>query len=173
MTATAAASVIDIALWFMDRARQDDLYLQPQLLQRLLYVTQGSYAAQHYGRKLMPAVFVAGETGPEDPNIMRLFEYGRPSNIRDPRISPEVENFLYAIWSRYGHHSTDYLNQQIKHHSIYRAALKKGIGEEIPFPAIVKFFTREKESNPGTVKTADGRKLSKWIPAGAPQAKLG
>jgi len=173
MTVTATGSVIDIALWFMDRARQDDQYLQPQHLQRLLYVAQGSYAAQHYGRKLMPAIFVAGETGPEDPNIMRLFEQGRPSNVRDPRVSPEVENFLYSIWSRYGHHSTDYLNQQIKHHSIYLKTLKKGVGEEIPFAAIVKFFTQKREAEPGTVKTADGRRLSKWVPTASPQAKLG
>lgn len=173
MTVTATGSVIDVALWFMDRARQDDLYLQPQQLQRLLYIAQGSYAAQHYGRKLMPAIFVAGETGPEDPNIMRLFEQGRPSNVRDPRVSPEVDNFLYSIWSRYGHHSTDYLNQQIRHHAIYSKALKKGVGEEIPYASIVRFFTQKQRSDVETVQTADGRRLSKWIPSAAPQAKLG
>lgn len=173
MATTAVESVIDVALWFMDRARRDDVYLQPQKLQRILYIAQGSFAAMHHGRKLMPAVFVAGETGPQDPNVFRLFERGRPSNVTADRILPEVENFLSVVWRRYGHHSTEYLNQQIQYHEIYRAAFRKGLGEEIPYLAIVKFFTRvERAPRPQMVKTADGRRLQKWMPSATPQARV-
>ncbi len=164
MTATVIETVIDAAIWLMDRARQEDVYLQPQKLQRLLYIAQGSYAAMHHGRKLMPAVFVAGELGPQDPNIMRLFERGRPSNLGAPVIRPEVERFMESIWARYGHHTTEYINDQIKFHAVYKTALKKGVGEEIPFAAIVRFFTQKERPKVEQVKTADGRTLQKWMP---------
>lgn len=169
MTATVVDSVIDVALWFMDQARREDDYLQPQKLQRILYIAQGSYAALHHGRKLMPAMFVAGETGPQDPNILRLFENGRPTNLGDPYVPMEVAHFLDTLWRRYGHHSTDYLNQQIKHHEIYSLALKKGLNVEIPFPAMVRFFTRKEQRGIEKVKTADGRVLEKWKPVPADQ----
>ncbi|RVU33887.1 hypothetical protein EOI86_22405 [Hwanghaeella grinnelliae] len=168
MTATVVESTIDVALWFMDQARREDDYLQPQKLQRLIYIAQGSYAATHHGRMLMPALFVAGETGPQDPNIFRLFEHGRPTNLGEAKIPAETLHFLDMIWRRYGHHSSDYLNQQIKHHDIYVRALKKGLGEEIPFPAIVRFFTRKERPSVKKVKTADGRVLEKWTPTAAP-----
>ena len=169
MTATVVDSVVDVALWFMDQARRDDDYLQPQKLQRILYISQGSYAALHHGRKLMPAMFVAGETGPQDPNVLRLFENGRPTNLGEPDIPIEVTHFLDTMWRRYGHHATDYLNQQIKHHDIYKKALKKGLNEEIPFPAMVRFFTRKEKRGVEKVQTADGRVLEKWMPAPASQ----
>ncbi len=172
MTITVAPSAIDVGLWFFDQARKENDRLQPQKLQRLLYIAQGSYAALYHGRKLMPAVFVAGETGPEDPNIFRLFERGRPSNIGNPSLQPEVIYFLHSIWKRYGHHSTDYINTQIRHHAIYRKALQQGLGAEIGFPAIVRFFTTLERPTVEKVKTADGRMLQKWTPVavGSPKS---
>ncbi|RED50977.1 Panacea domain-containing protein [Aestuariispira insulae] len=167
MTTPAVPSAIDVANWFAEIARKEDIYLQPQKLQRLLYISQGSYAAMNYGRKLMPATFVADETGPLEPNVYRVFELGRPK-ITAYKMPPEIENFLARIWRKYCHHSTDYINQQIQYHEIYMEAIRKGHFEEIPFDKIVRFFSgREKpkiQRKQKKVVTADGRKLEKWLP---------
>ena len=57
MASCAVESTIDVALWFLNRASAEDSYIQAQKLQRLLYLAQGCYAQEYYGRKLMPAVF--------------------------------------------------------------------------------------------------------------------
>ena len=69
MPDTVVESTFDVALWFQDRARREDTNLQAQKLQRLLYLAQSYYSAMNYGRKLMPAVFVAQEMGPIEPNF--------------------------------------------------------------------------------------------------------
>lgn len=167
MAIPAVPSAIDVANWFAEIARKEDIYLQPQKLQRMLYIAQGSYAAMYYGRKLMPAVFVADDTGPIEPNIFRVFEMGRPKITPYP-MPPEIENFLARIWRKYCHHSTDYINQQIQYHTIYQDALKKGHYEEIPFSEMVRFFSGrdkpKKQKAQKKIVTPDGRKLEKWLP---------
>lgn len=173
MPTAAVSSTIDVAIWFSERARQDDEYMQPQKLQRLLYLAQGTFAAKNFGRKLMPATFVADDTGPIEPNIFRLFEDG-PPKIRLKNIPPEIENFLYEIWRRYSHHSTEYINQQIQYHDTYSQAIKKGVNEEIEFKDIVSFFTGQDEARKKKkvmVKTDDGRTLPKWTPTAKAKAK--
>lgn len=173
MPASAVSSTVDVAIWFSEKARQDDDYLQPQKLQRLLYLAQGIYAAKNFGRKLMPATFVADETGPIEPNIFRLFEEG-PLKSKPKNLAPEVENFLYEVWRRYSHHSTDYINQQIQHHDTYVRAIKNGVFEEITFDEIVSFFTgqdEERKKQKAMVKTDDGRVLPKWAPTARAAAK--
>ena len=51
-------SAFDVAFWFADMALHDNEYMQPQKLQRLLFIAQGYYTVAFAGRKLMPAVFV-------------------------------------------------------------------------------------------------------------------
>lgn len=173
MPSSAASSTIDVAIWFSERARQDDEYMQPQKLQRLLYLAQGTFAGLNFGRKLMPATFIADETGPIEPNIFRLFEDG-PPKMRPRNLAPEVENFLYEIWRRYSHHSTEYINQQIKYHDTYTRAIKRGVNEEIPFKDIVSFFTGQddaRKKKKAMVKTEDGRTLPKWTPSAKATAK--
>ncbi len=55
----AVRSTLDVALWLMARADSAGERLQPQKLQRLLYLSQAHYAGAHDGAKLMPAVFLA------------------------------------------------------------------------------------------------------------------
>ena len=56
------SNAFDIAFWFADTALNENEYLQPQKLQRLLFIAQSYYCIVQKGRKLMPAVFVADET---------------------------------------------------------------------------------------------------------------
>jgi len=64
MPSLATDSCFEVALWFVEKARFEDNYLQAQKLQRMLWLAQGHYAATYHGRKLMPATFVARQLGP-------------------------------------------------------------------------------------------------------------
>ena len=167
MASSAVESTIDIAFWFLNRASAEDSYLQPHKLQRLLYLAQGYYAQEHYGRKLMPATFVVHDLGPIEPNVFRLFEEGRPS-IVFVAPPPEVEDFLERIWRRFNGHAVDRLNAMILEQPAYKTAVLAGEGEEIPFAAMQETFKiKEKEKAETTVRTADGRTVEKWIPTRA------
>lgn len=163
MASCATQSTIDVAIWLVDRASAEDSYLQPQKLQRLLYLAQGHYAREHYGRKLTPATFVAHDMGPVEPNIYRLFEDGRPVvGYAPPPV--EVQNFLEIIWRRFGGHSVDRLNALIAGQAVYRAVAAGGPGEEIRFEDMVAAFA-EKQEQSDTIRTADGRTVRKWTPS--------
>ena len=69
MPSAATESCFDVALWFVEKARFDNSYIQAQKLQRLLWLAQGHNAATYHGRKLMPATFVAKSVGPVEPNV--------------------------------------------------------------------------------------------------------
>ena len=62
-------TVFDAAFRFIDLALNDNEYLQPQKLHRLLYLAQAYYGANYHGNMLMPAIFVAEEFGPVEPNL--------------------------------------------------------------------------------------------------------
>lgn len=163
MASCATDSTIDVAIWLLDRASADDNYLQPQKLQRLLYLAQGYYAREHYGRKLMPATFVVHEMGPVEPTIFRLFEAGRP---KIGFVSPpgEVENFLEIVWRRFGGHTVDRLNALIGGQALYRDMAGRGQGEEIQFTDMAAAFAGKDEAAE-TVRTPDGRTVKKWMPS--------
>ena len=97
----ATASSFDVAIWFLERARAEDTYLQPRKLQCLLFLAQAHFAAANGGRKLMPSVFICDHAGPMDPNVYRALEHGRPE-ISEMPLGEEVATFLAAIWQRYG-----------------------------------------------------------------------
>lgn len=135
----AVDSTLDVVFWFIDRGMADREYLQPQKLHRLLFLAQAYYAVANYGRKLMPAVFVAEEAGPVEPTIYRLFEDGRPA-VQPRRIPESVVHFLDSIWRRFGAHSTEHLSKVIRGHAPYRQALQKGLRAEITVEAMQQFY---------------------------------
>ncbi len=167
MAITATDSCFDVALWFFERARHEDSYLQAQKLQRMLWLAQGHYAAIYHGRKLMPATFVAMTLGPLEPNVYRAFELGRP-NLSEVEPPAEVADFLQRLWGRFGHHTTEHLNTLVRAHRVYSEALEAGEGHEIPFDAIAKYFEAQRQVKPGaTVRSNDGREWKKWKPRAA------
>jgi len=163
MASCATESTIDVAIWLLDRASAEDSYLQPQKLQRLLYLAQGYYAREHYGRKLMPATFVVHDMGPVEPNVFRLFEAGRPQ-IGFVAPPGEVENFLEIVWRRFGGQTVDRLNALIGGQALYRDMAGRGPGEEIPFDKMAAAFASKDEAAE-TVRTPDGRTVKKWMPS--------
>ncbi len=99
----AVESAFDVAFWFADMALNENEYLQPQKLHRLMFLAQAYYAVANSGRRLMPAVFVAEEFGPIEPTIYKAFSKGRPDVDVDLIMPEDVESFLRGIWRRFGH----------------------------------------------------------------------
>jgi uncharacterized phage-associated protein len=109
----AVSVSLDVALWFLDRARAADGHLPAQKLQNLLYLACAHFERENDGRPLMPAVFVANEVTVDDPNLYRLLEEGRPK-VRVEPVPSAIDGFLAAIWKRYGHCTVEHLNTVVR-----------------------------------------------------------
>ena len=105
----AVAVTLDVAVWFLDRARASDAHLPAQKLQSLLYLACIHFERDNAARALMPAVFVVNGITVADPNIYRLLEDGRPK-VRSEPVPTSVASFLDGIWDRYSHHTIEHLN---------------------------------------------------------------
>jgi uncharacterized phage-associated protein len=139
-------TAIDVAMWFADQALNHNEYLQPQKLHRLLYLAQGYYAVAYSGRKLMPAVFVAEDMGPIEPNVFKAFSKGRPSVEMDSLLSERVVAFLEGIWRRFGHYSAEHLTRLAKETEAYVQARKRARRAEITIEAMRLSFTRAEKT---------------------------
>jgi len=169
----AVKSAFDIAFWFADVALDHNEYLQPQKLQRLLFLAQAYYAVLNPGKKLMPAVFVADETGPVEPNVYLAFSRGRPDIDVDIFLPPDVESLLDSIWRRFGHYATEHLNRMTTETLAYKQARKRGKRDEIRIEAMRLSFARaeatpgvEQVVKPKVMRTQTGKTVAvkSWTP---------
>jgi uncharacterized phage-associated protein len=166
-------NAFDVAFWFADTALNENEYLQPQKLQQLLFIAQAYYCVAYNGRKLMPAVFVADERGPIEPNIYVAFSKGRPDIDARLFLPHEVETFLDNIWRRFGHHTTDRLARMVRKTTAYKQALKRGHKAEITLDSMHLSFARA-EQTPGVqqvvkqkmLRTQTGKAVTvkAWVP---------
>jgi uncharacterized phage-associated protein len=166
-------STFDVALWFADKALDQNEYLQPQKLHRLLFLSQAYYAVASGGLKLMPAVFVADEMGPIEPNIYKAFAKGRPNIEPDLFLPDGVEHFLQGVWGRFGHHAPERLTKICKDTLAFKQALKKGSRTEIPLQAMLLSFARAENTpaitqvvKPKVLRSHTGRPVAvkSWVP---------
>jgi uncharacterized phage-associated protein len=133
----AARTALDVAIWMLDRARSDDSHLPFQKLQRLLYLAQSLFAAQTNGA-LMPAVFLAEESGPIEPNLQRLLAGGRPSEVIVEAPSAAVREFLETLWQRYAAMPLDRLNGYVARNAAYVEARQDGRNSIIDIAAMAE-----------------------------------
>ena len=170
-------TAVDVAIWFADQALNHNEYLQPQKLQRLLYLSHGYYVVAFKGRTLMPAVFVAEEMGPVEPNIFKVFAKGRPDVDSNLFLPEHAEAFLYSIWRRFGHHSAESLTRMAKETEAFRKALKRGRGTEITLDAMRLSFVRGEEApdlkqvvKPKMMRSQTGKAVAvkSWTPGAKP-----
>jgi uncharacterized phage-associated protein len=169
----AVPTSFDIAIWFLDRARADDTYLQPRKLQCLLFLAQAHYAAGHEGWPLMPAFFVVDDSGPLDPNVYQALQNGRP-NMQENPLAPDVLKFLEAVWNRYKYSDALRLDQLIVRRGIDEVSVCNRDQSEVTLTAMQRMFgagSSQKNKNrivgPTLAETATGRKvtITKWSPA--------
>ncbi len=173
-------TAVDVAVWFCDQALNHNEYLQPQKLHRLMFLAQGYYAVAYGGRKLMPAVFVADQMGPIEPNVYKVFTKGRPEVDVDMFLPDEAEALLISIWRRFGHYSAEQLTRLTKDTEAYRKAFAKGPRAEIPLVAMRLSFTRAQETptvdrvvQPKMLRSQSGGpvKVKSWVPGAKPAGR--
>lgn len=171
---SAVDSSFDIAFWFSDTALEQNEYLQPQKLHRLLFLAQAYFAVAFGGQKLMPAVFVAEEVGPVEPNVYRAFTRGRPNIDAELFLSIDVESFLDNIWRRFGNMSADRLNKLCNSTLAFKKAIKAGKRTEITLEAMQLSFARadttpalDQVIKPKLMRTQEGKAVTvaAWSPA--------
>lgn len=107
----AVPTAIDVALWFLERARAADAHLPAQKFQNLLYLASIAYERE-LNAALMPATFVRNDLSVVEPNVYRLFEDGRP-RVRGESVPLVVQQFLEIVWSRYAHYRATQLNDVV------------------------------------------------------------
>lgn len=177
----AVNSTFDVAFWFSDQALNENEYLQPQKLHRLLYLAQAHFAVAFEGRKMMPAIFVADELGPIEPTIYQAFTRGRPDVEVELFLPTDVEMFLSSIWRRYGHLDTNRLNKLTCDNNAFSIALRKGKRVEITLEAMISAFKANPNSGNPTggsigekvMVTQDGSPVTvkAWVPGTKPVDK--
>lgn len=169
----AVKSAFDIAFWFADTALNENEYLQPQKLHRLMFLAQAYYAVAYEGRVLMPGFFVADDMGPLEPNIYAAYSKGRPDIDAELFLPEEVEGFLQNIWRRFGHFSADKLTRLTKETKAFKLAHKMGPGTEITVEAMRLSITRADETpgvdqviKPKVLRTQTGKPVTvqSWKP---------
>lgn len=173
----AARSTLDIALWLNARSDSAGERLSPRKLHFLLYLAQALYAADHEGNKLIPATFLAAETGPLEPNVYQLFAEG-PPRMAPGKMNFAVETFMHEIWARFGRQSVAEVERFLNRDGAWSAALKEGRNSEITMELIVAAYrgtralgsapAREaaaRSLNPGKeYLTTGGKRAAKWVP---------
>lgn len=170
-------NAFDIAFFFADAALAENEYLQPQKLQGLLFLSQAYFSVAFKDKKLMPAVFVADERGPLEPNVYTAFSKGRPDIDADLFLSSEVAGFLDAIWRRFGHMGTDKIIRITKNTSAYKKAKVRGHRAEIFLEDMRLSFIQAEQTpsvaqvvKPKLYRTQSGKNVTvqKWVPGAKP-----
>lgn len=157
----AVKSCFDVAFWFSDKALNENEYIQPQKLHRLIFLAQAYYSVAYPGRKLMPATFVTDTFGPVEPTVFHALAYGRPAMLDPNPVSDAVAQFLDGIWRRFGGYSADALTRKLNDHPAVQAAMQKGLNEEIPLAAMVKFYADAAKGGNGPGVAAEAAKVVK------------
>lgn len=177
----ALETAFHAAHWLSDAALCDDCYLQPQALQRLLFLAQAYYAVTTHGRRMMPAVFVADDAGPLEPNVHAALALGRP-RLEAVALPDQVEAVLRGVWGRFGMYAADRLDRLSKDTVAYREARARGHRAEIEHRAIWWSFAAEagppgaaQVVRPTLMRTQTGRPVAvtRWQPAASSATATG
>ena len=165
-------NAFDVSIFFDDMAFKEGTYLPPQKLQRLLFLSQAYYAVA-FNRKLMPAIFIADELGPIEPNIYIAFSKGRPEIDADLFLPFEAQNFLESIWQRFGTYSVERLGKITNETLAYKNARERGNRAEIPLAEMKNSFKKlgqvpsiDQLVKPKMMRTQSGRAVhvQTWAP---------
>jgi uncharacterized phage-associated protein len=165
-------NAFDVSVFFDDMALKGEAYLQPQKLHRLLFLSQAYYAVA-FDRKLMPAIFIADELGPVEPNVYLAFSKGRPDIDIDLFLPFEAQSFLENIWQRFGTFSVERLSKITNQTPAYKNARERGDRAEIPWIEMKNSFKKPEQApsvdqliKPKIMRTQSGRAVhvKSWTP---------
>lgn len=125
----------EISEWFLAWAEDLEADISNLKLQKLLYYAQGHSIAQRH-EPLFTDSIQAWAHGPVIPNVYHAFkDYGRGPIDADREIGPEfdwdryknVEEFLVAIWDRYGSLAAWTLREKTHREPPWRDAFEDGV----------------------------------------------
>ncbi len=152
-------SPLDITFWFLGRGDSSGTPLDAIALQNLLYLAQARWAGANGGQKLMPATFLATESGPVEPTIYHVFRSGPPAlDFKAPHGA--VAGFLDDVWERFGRLGAAHLGDIVRADPSFQSARAQGANEEIVFAAA----PAASAARPPQLATKDGARATKWVP---------
>jgi len=189
----ATRSSFDILYWLKAKSQKSGRAVDPVFQIKLLYFGQAVHAAVHGGEKLMPATFLATDVGPIEPDIFLVLEQGFTLNAA-VALAPSAEETVSSIWQVCRDKTMTEIDLILSHDPAMKAALSRGRNSEILLSDMAKAYQdgwpalADKEAfnkfpdgtafevNRSTLKavptarqevrfTADGRSVTKWIPA--------
>ena len=146
MTIPATDTAIDVAYWFFNRAEKDGLYLETEVMQHLLFLAQVHYAMNYNMQMLTPSLFVCDHTGFYEPNLKRMFAFGRPF-MPKVKFPDKIEFFLESVWAKYGKLSAQSLQKLIKSNEAFKEMCISGTINTVDFNAVVKHFIEQSKKS--------------------------
>ena len=118
MSSNHIKSIFEIADWFFRRADQDDVYLDKEKLQHLMFLSQVHYALTNNFKPLFAGFFICTKLGFEDPNLSQILNFGLPLMAK-PDFEKSINTFLEVIWQKYSVLSNLELSNFIKNSDSY------------------------------------------------------
>lgn len=132
MNIPAANSSFDVACWFIHKAKQENIYLETEKLQHLLFLAQSRYALEQQGKMLMPCLFLCDDDGFYEPTLKKIFAQGRLV-MQSAQLSIDVSSFLEGIWQDFKSLSIAQIRDAITQKPIYVKCRKQGIHTIVPW----------------------------------------
>lgn len=173
MNIPATESSIEVASWFMTKARKDDWFLENEKLQQLLFLAQVHYAILNNGETLMPTTFVVARSGFEEPNLSKALSAGFQLQSMT-YFSAKVANFLEKIWSIYGSMSIKQLSDIIKSKTNYLNDFQNAQKSIVELKTVVENFKSNVTISANNIVDASPKKVlisqngpvvvSQWMP---------
>jgi len=158
MKAPATNSSLDVAYWFIDRAEQDNLYLENEKLQHLLFLSQKLYAQENDRQMLMPCLFLCDEQGFFEPTLKKIFTQGRPF-MRLAPLDSAISEFLENIWHKYGTLSVTEFKRVVMQMPIYAQCYRQGERSVVEWDSLVDKSSQYGTMYDSTLKSAFRKKV--------------
>ena len=137
MYTSATNSSLEVAYWFINRAKSDNIYLETDKLQHLLFIAQQRYAQQNDSAMLMPSLFSCDDKGFFEPTLRSFFSQGRPY-MPVFQLDRSVSVFLEQIWNEFYSLSVADCRKVITNTSLYESFYQKGSVSVVPFDVMSK-----------------------------------
>ena len=167
MAIPAIDSTVEAAYWFIEKAEKDGVFLDDEKLHYLLFLSQASFAVKFKGKILFPGVFVTSDNGVMEPNIAKIFSFGRPY-MPPVKIKDEIVFFMEEIWKKYASQSTLALANIVKSSTAYKNNHKKGEKYVVDISLSADLFqsSQDVSNNPKKMLFSQNGPVmvSKWTP---------
>lgn len=174
MNTSATDSSLEVASWFLTRAKRDDWFLETEKLQQLLFLSQIHYAAQNNLELLMPSLFIHSRNGFIEPTIAKICAAGFQFSAPQP-FPAKISSFLEKIWQIYGSMSLRQISDLIKSRAGTVELPRPGSQNIVEIASLVEKFQNQSNIKRNNYAQPAGRKkilisqngpvvVSKWQP---------